>query len=293
MSDTANPFELDPVRVRRSFDRASAEYDRTAVLQAQIREQLLQRLDLVRMEPQVVLDMGSGTGHASLALKRRFPAACVVALDLSTRMLRESKRRQRWFRRFERVGGDAGRLPFTDGSVDLIFSNLMLQWCELDTVLAEVRRVLKPHGLLTFTTFGPDTLVELRRAWSSVDGNVHVNRFLDMHDIGDALVRAGLAEPVLDVERYTLTYPDAMALMRDLKAIGAHNVAAGRPAGLTGRGRLARMCAAYEAYRREGRLPATYEAVFGQAWGRPVSATRGRSAETLIPIGSIGRGRPS
>jgi malonyl-CoA O-methyltransferase len=293
MSESANPFDLDPARVRRSFDRASAHYDRAAVLQAQIREQLLQRLELVRLRPQVVVDAGSGTGHASLALKRRYPQACVVALDLSTQMLRESKRRQRWFRRFERVGGDAGRMPFADGSVDLIFSNLMLQWCNLDAAFGEVRRVLKPHGLFTFTTFGPDTLVELRRAWSSVDGQVHVNQFLDMHDIGDALVRAGLAEPVLDVERYTLTYPDALALMRDLKAIGAHNVAAGRPAGLTGRGRLARMCAAYEAYRRDGRLPATYEAVFGQAWGRPASAARGREGETVIPIGSIRRGRPT
>ncbi|HEU4530801.1 MAG TPA: malonyl-ACP O-methyltransferase BioC [Steroidobacteraceae bacterium] len=293
MSESANPFDLDPALVRRSFDRASADYDRAAVLQAQIREQLLQRLELVRLRPEVVIDAGSGTGHASLALKRRYPQACVVALDLSTQMLRESKRRQRWFRRFERVGGDAGRMPFADGSVDLIFSNLMLQWCDPDAVFAEVRRVLKPHGLFTFTTFGPDTLVELRRAWSSVDAQVHVNQFLDMHDIGDALVRAGLAEPVLDVERYTLTYPDAMALMRDLKAIGAHNVAAGRPAGLTGRGRLARMGAAYEAYRRDGRLPATYEAVFGQAWGRPTSAARGREGETVIPIGSIRRGRPT
>ncbi len=146
----------------------------------------------------------------------------------------------------------------------------MLQWCDdLDAVFAEVRRVLKPGGLLTFTTFGPDTLMELRRAWSSVDGYVHVNQFLDMHDIGDALVRAGLAEPVLDVERYTLTYPDAIVLMRDLKAIGAHNVTAGRPARAhRPRSRLPRMCAAYEAYRRDGRLPATYEVVYGAAWGR-------------------------
>ena len=174
---------------------------------------------------------------------------------------------------------------------DSIFSNIMLQWCgDPEVVFRECARVLRPGGLLTFTSFGPDTLRELRKAWATADQYTHVNRFIDMHDLGDAMLRAGLAEPVMDVERYTLTYPDVRGLMRDLKAIGAHNVNAGRARGLTGRRALERMTAAYESERRDGRLPATYEVVYGQAWalesGLRSSAPAG---EIRIPIGRIGR----
>jgi malonyl-CoA O-methyltransferase len=169
-------------------------------------------------------------------------------------------------------------LPFPDASVDVAVSNLMLQWCDdLDVAFAEIRRVLKPDGFFSFTTFGPDTLRELRAAWATVDDYTHVNTFIDMHDIGDALGRAGLTEPVLDVERVTLTYSDVLALMRDLKVIGAHNVTAGRLRGLTGRSRLRAMEAAYESQRRDGRIPATYEVVYGAAWG-----AAGRRGATLI-----------
>jgi len=291
-----DPYLIDGGRVRRSFGRAARDYDAAAVLQSRVRTELLDRLEVVRLEPDVVLDLGAGTGHASLALKRRYRAAQVVALDLAPGMLQEAGRRQTLLRRFRRVCADAAALPLGTASVDLVFSNLMLQWCnDPDAVFRECRRVLKPGGLLTFTTFGPDTLVELRRAWAAADdGHTHVNRFIDMHDLGDALVRSGLAEPVLDVERYTLTYATARDLMRDLKAIGAHNATAGRPRGLTGTGAFARMAAEYETHRREGRLPATYEVVFGQAWA-PMSALRPRAApgEVTVPIGQIGgRSRP-
>jgi malonyl-CoA O-methyltransferase len=288
---------LDHDVVRDSFSRAAASYDAAAVLQAQVRNELLDRLDLVKLEPEVVMDLGAGTGHATLELKRRYRGSRVVAADLAEGMLREAGRRQSLLRRFDRVGADAAALPLRDGSVDLIFSSLMLQWCpDPDAVLRECRRVLKPGGLLTFTTLGPDTLVELRRAWLAADAShPHVNTFLDMHDLGDALVRAGLAEPVMDVERYTLTYDEVRGLMRDLKAIGAHNAATGRPKGLTGKRTLGRMIEAYETFRREdGRLPATYEVVFGQAWG-PVGPVRTKMAgmgETRIPVGSIGRRLP-
>jgi len=292
--DPRNPFTLDRTLVRRSFDRASRSYDAAAVLQARVRDQLLQRLELVRINPACVVDAGAGTGHASRELKRHYRNARVVALDVSPAMLGEARRQQGLLRRFDRLCADAARLPLADASVDLIYSNLMLQWCDdIDAVFAEARRVLKPHGLLTFSTLGPDTLGELRSAWAAVDGHVHVNRFLDMHDIGDALVRAGLAEPVLDVERYTLTYDDTLALMRDLKAIGAHNVTAGRPSGLTGRGRLARMSAAYEASRCDGKLPATFEVVFGQAWGRTMQQRPGGPRETHVAVSSIGHRRGS
>jgi malonyl-CoA O-methyltransferase len=286
-----DPFRLDRARLRRAFDRAAQGYDAAAVLQGRVREELLGRLDVVRLEPAVVLDLGAGTGHASLALKRRYRAAQVVALDLSPTMLAEAARRQTLLRRFRRVCADAAALPLRAASVDLVCSNLMLHWCnDPDAVLRECLRVLRPGGLLTFTTFGPDTLVELRRAWAAADGYTHVNRFIDMHDLGDALVRAGLAEPVMDVERYTLTYATARDLMRDLEAIGARNANDGRPRGLTGKGTLARTIAAYEGCRRDGRLPATYEVVFGQAWA-PAARPRPHAApgEVRVPIGQIGR----
>lgn len=287
----SDPFDIDLAQVRRSFGRSARAYDAAAVLQKRVRDELLQRLDVVRLEPAVVLDLGAGTGHASLALKRRYRSSQVIALDIAEGMLREAGRRQTLLRRFRRVCGEAAALPVRDASVDLVFSNLMLQWCQdPDAVFGEIRRVLKPGGLLTFTTFGPDTLVELRRAWAAADGRTHVNRFIDMHDLGDALVRSGLAEPVMDVERFTLTYAEVRDLMRDLKDIGAHNANAGRPRGLTGKGTLARMTAAYEAFRKDGRLPATYEVVYGQAWC-PVAPPRrkGLLGEVVVPIGKIGR----
>jgi malonyl-CoA O-methyltransferase len=284
-------FMLERKEVRRAFGRAAAGYDAAAALQHRIRGELLERLDLVRIQPSAVLDLGAGTGHAALALKRRYPKSQVVALDLAESMLREAGRRQTLLRRFRRVCADAACLPFRPASFDIVFSNLMLQWCdEPDQVFAECRRVLRPGGLLSFASFGPDTLLELRRAWAAVDDRVHVNRFIDMHDLGDALLRAGLAEPVMDVERHVLTYAELRELMLDLKAIGAHNASAGRLKGLTGKGALAGMTAAYETFRRDGRLPATYEVVFGHAWA-PVTTPRPRApvGEAHVPIDQIGR----
>jgi len=287
-------FRIDGREVRRSFGRAAHDYDAAAVLQSEVRSELLGRLDLVRLVPEVVLDLGAGTGRATIELKRRYRNSRVVAVDIAEGMLHEAARRQTLLRRFRRVCADAAALPLRADSVDLVFSNLMLQWCnDPDRVFAECRRVLRPNGLLAFATFGPDTLVELRRAWSAADGRTHVNRFIDMHDLGDALVRSGFAEPVLDVERYTLTYAEARDLMRDLKAIGAHNANAGRPRGLTGKGTLARMLEAYEGFRQDGRLPATYEVVFGHAWA-PVPRPKGRevAGEVSVPLSRIGRRSP-
>ncbi|MGH8276042.1 MAG: malonyl-ACP O-methyltransferase BioC, partial [Steroidobacteraceae bacterium] len=247
-----------------------------------------------RCEPGVVLDLGAGTGRVTRELGRRYRRALVIALDIAPGMLREARRNQGLWRRFARLCGDALRLPLADASVDVVFSNLMLQWCEpLAAALAEVRRVLRPDGFFAFSTFGPDTLKELREAWAQADGLNHVNYFPDLHEVGDALSRVGLAEPVLDVDRIELGYPDALALMRDLKAIGAHNVTAGRPRALMGRGRLARMSAAYEALRRENRLPATYEVIYGASWGaagRPAAAAL--AGEARIAPGSIRRHEP-
>ncbi|HEY6515833.1 MAG TPA: malonyl-ACP O-methyltransferase BioC [Steroidobacteraceae bacterium] len=290
MSET-DLFQLDKAGVRAAFDRASATYEAAAVLQSRVAEELLDRLEPFDFRPRVVLDLGAGTGRAAAQLKRRYRGSTVIALDLAPGMLHQAARHQRLFRRFERICADGARLPLGSASVDIVFSNLMLQWCDpLDDVFAEIRRVLKPQGFFTFTTFGPDTLKELRSAWAEADSHNHVNRFLDMHDVGDALVRAGLQEPVLDIDRTQLTYDDGMALMHDLKCIGARNATAGRPRSLVGRDRLRRVLTAYESFRKDGRLPATYEIVYGAAWGtagRPAAAVQG--GEVRIPPAAIRR----
>jgi malonyl-CoA O-methyltransferase len=269
----SDPFALARTSVRNTFDRAGASYEAAALLQSNVAAELLSRLEPFAFAPAVVLDLGAGTGRCSAQLKRRYRRAQVLALDLAPGMLQAAARHQRWLRRFECICADAAALPLSAGSVDVIFSNLMLQWCgPPDEVFAEARRVLKPQGFFAFSTFGPDTLCELREAWGE-DGHTHVNRFLDVHDIGDALMRAGFAEPVLDVERMTVTYPDALGLMRDLQAIGARNVTAGRARTLTGKGRLRQMRERYETYRRDGTLPATYEVIYAAAWsGRGAAA---------------------
>ncbi|MGH8371822.1 MAG: malonyl-ACP O-methyltransferase BioC [Gammaproteobacteria bacterium] len=259
-------FSLDRRQVRNAFDRAAHEYDAAAVLQHEVGTRLLERLDLTTLKPARILDIGCGTGRATPELIRRYRGAQVVAADFAPAMLREVRRRF-WFRRPSLVCADAASLPFADAGFDLVFCNLMLQWCDdLDTCLRELRRVTATHGLVLFSTLGPDTLRELRAAWREVDGATHVNRFVDMHDIGDALIRAGFVEPVMDVEHITLTYQDVYGLMRDLKRIGAHNVTGGRARNLTGRERMRKLAAAYERTRHDGRLPATYEVVYGTAW---------------------------
>ncbi len=257
----------DKASARRSFEQAASGYDEAAVLQREVGTRLLERLDLMRMQPQRILDLGSGTGHCVDGLFARYRKAGVVALDIAQPMLQHARRRGRWLRRPSCVCADAERLPFGENSFDLVFSNLMLQWCtDLDAAFSELRRVLKPGGLLLFSSFGPDTLKELRASWREVDRYAHVNTFLDMHDVGDALVRARFADPVMDVERLTVTYADVWKLMRELKKIGAHNVTGGRPRGLTGKQRMQQLVEAYEKLRRDGVLPASYEIVNGHAW---------------------------
>lgn len=284
-------YAIDTGRVRRAFDRASATYDEAAVLQDEVRARMLERLDLLRLAPRRILDAGSGTGLGSLALRKRYRSSDIVALDIATAMLEAGRQRQRLWRRWQSVCGDVAALPLATASFDMVFCNLALQWCpDLDRALAEFRRVLAPDGVLMFATFGPDTLRELRAAWAQADGFNHVNAFIDMHDIGDAMLRAKLAEPVMDVEHFTLEYDTPRDLMRDLKAIGARNATAGRARGLTGPRRLRAMEAAYEEFRRDGRLPATYEVVYGHGWA-PRTAATGADGSIAIPVAAIGRRR--
>lgn len=266
--------EFDKRNVRRSFERAAATYDAAAVLQREVERRMFERLDYVKLAPATVLDAGSGTGTGARELARRYPRARLIALDIALTMLEAARGPRSLLQRLgvgrSRIAcvcADIERLPLKGGSVDLIWSNATLQWAtDLPATLKELRRVLRPGGLLMFSTFGPDTLKELRAAFAASDGHSHVNRFVDMHDIGDLLVQARLADPVMDMEHITMTYGTVRDLMRDLKAIGAHNVTAGRPRGLGGRQALAAVEQYYEAWRRNGVLPATYEVVYGHAW---------------------------
>lgn len=288
--EMSDEFHLDPAQVRRSFDKAARSYDDAAAVATEIRNRLLERLDIVKLQPQAILDLGAGTGHASKALRHRYRSAEVIALDLSAGMLAQAERKQAWLRRFDPVRADAHRLPLKDASVELVFSNLMLEWChDPDAVFQEIRRVLKPGGLLTFTTLGPDTLRELREGWRKVDSYTHVHRFIDMHDLGDALMRAGLAEPVMDTERLTVTYPDLDALMRELTESGATNVAYGRRRGLSTKACLQTLRDAVRKEPQSGALPVSVEVVYGHAWAGELRRPQRAGDEIRIPVSSLKR----
>jgi len=284
--DKIMQIALDKEKARKSFARAAAAYDEAAFLQHEIGRRMLERLDCVRIAPRRILDIGCGTGVATEALLRRYPKAEVIALDFALPMLERTRRRGGWRRRPRCLCADLDHLPVAAQSVDLVFANAALQWsAQPAAAFADIARVLRPGGLLMFSTFGPDTLKELRAAWAEVDGRPHVHGFIDMHDYGDMLVGAGLADPVMDVERMTLTYRDALQLMQEIKLIGAGNASMQRARGLLGRDRLARVCAAYERFRdAEGRLPVSYEVVHGHAWG----ATQRRvGGETRVPLAAL------
>jgi malonyl-CoA O-methyltransferase len=271
MSDEAL---IDKREVRRSFEHAAPRYDAHAVLQHEVCGRMLERLEYIKLKPDVILDAGSGTGNAVPGLLARYPGATLIALDLAYAMLERVHRRLKWWQvlpalrpALHAVCGDVERLPIRHEAAALVWSNLALQWVnDLPLALGELHRVLAPGGLLMFSTFGPDTLKELRRAYEGTDERTHVSRFIDMHDIGDMLVGSGYADPVMDMEQITLTYDSVRALMRELKAIGAHNATAGRPRTLAAKSVLGKVERNYEAFRREGKLPATFEVVYGHAW---------------------------
>lgn len=280
---TASVPLLDKARVRRQFEAAVRTYDAAAVLQRTVADRLVQRLDVVRSRPVQILDAGCGTGYCSRVLARRYPRARIVGVDLARGMAAAARRKAGWFARSRFVNADAERLPFTDAGFDMVLSNFMLPWCDPARVFPELLRVLRPNSLFVFTSVGPDTLQELREAWRHGDADASRDPFLDMHDVGDALVRAGFVDPVMDVERFTLTYADLGGLLRDLKALGTGNALRMRPRGLIGRTRFDRFRAAYEAKREGGRLPATCEVVYGHAW-TPRALAGGRR---VVKINSV------
>jgi malonyl-CoA O-methyltransferase len=300
--DAPDPRDVDPRAVRRAFSRAAPTYDASAVLQREIAARMAQRLDYVKVAPARILDAGCGTGEALGELAARYPSADLVGLDLAAPMLVQARRRAEASRTVLRrllgpvlrkpaitmprfVCADLNALPLAGVSCDLVWSNLALQWInDLPRAFGEVRRVMRVGGLFMFSTFGPDTLKELRAAFARVDGHTHTSRFPDMHDVGDALVAAGFADPVMDMEQVTLTYGAPDALLRELKAIGATNATRGRPRGLTGPRRWHRLLATLERLRVDGRIPATFEVVYGHAWkGEPRRTADGHAIVSMPP----------
>jgi malonyl-CoA O-methyltransferase len=250
----------DKRQVAASFSRAAESYDSVAALQRTVGQQLLAQLP-VEFNPTCWLDLGCGTGYFSRVLAERFATSQGVALDIAEGMLQHARPLggAQFF-----VAGDAECLPLRNASCDLLFSSLALQWCaDFQAVLSEAGRVLRPGGVLAFSSLCVGTLQELRDSWQAVDGFVHVNRFRQLEDYQRLCDASGLTQLSLHTTPQTLYYSDVRSLTHELKALGAHNLNPGRPGGLTGRARMLALLNAYEQFRQPQGLPATYQVVYG------------------------------
>ena len=282
---------LDKQITRKHFERAARQYDGAAVLQREIASRLCDRLDYIKLQPARALDAGSGTGFITADLLKRYPKADIIALDLAFNMAKKSRQTGRWLRKPKVICADAENLPLQADSIDLLMSSLMLQWSnDLEKTFQGFHHVLAPNGLLLFSTFGPDTLKEMRQSWATVDGLPHTSAFVDMHDIGDALLRTGFINPVMDMEIITMTYANVRQLMRDIKAIGASNTDSARSKGLMGKQKLAAFEQAYEQFKTADQLyPASWEVIYGHAWLGEGPGVKKQSAkfdtfDKVIPI---------
>ncbi len=259
---------LDKKNIRQHFEKSADSYDAAAVLQREIAKRMGERLDYIKLQPNVVLDAGCGTGFITKDLLKRYPKSQILALDLALNMTRKTKEQGGWLRKPKLICGDAEQLPLKMESVDLVVSNLMIQWSnDLSKMFLGFHSVLAPNGLLLFSTFGPDTLKEMRESWATVDSTPHTSAFVDMHEIGDALLKAGFINPVTDMELITMTYSNVRQLMKDIKDIGASNTNSERSKGLMGKQKLKDFEQAYEVFKTdEGLYPASWEIIYGHAW---------------------------
>lgn len=275
--------------VSKSFNTHAHEYDSAAVVQQEIGERLFQRLSYLKINPRYILDLGCGTGEFSQQLKKQYPNAIIVGFDLALNMLIEAKSKQAngsWFL----TGGDMARLPFPSGLFDLIFANQAIHWaCDMQLALRELNRVMNVDGCLMFSTLGPDTMMEIRNAWSMVDVYAHTNHFADMHDLGDVMLQEAFVDPVVDMEKITLHYYNLSAMVRALKAQGVRNTNPNRNAAMTGKKNWQQFEKAYAKYiTPDEKYPLTYEVVYGHAWkGAKMQTSSG--SETLISIDQIRR----
>ena len=268
MTNSGSKETLVGADIRRRFEQAATSFDSADFVHAETRKGLLARLEPLLVEAQTVLDLGAATGSTLAALSKRFSGAHLVSVDLAQRMLLECRRKKTWRMRASFVQANARALPFADHSVDVVFANMLLPWLDdLPTTLKEVARVLRKGGVFSFATLGPDSLLHLHRAWQSVDNGVHVSVFPDMHNLGDGLVRAGLADPVLDVDQLRVQYQNVSSLFADLTASGARNALAGRQQTMTGKQRFGRMTSALKSGVVDGKITLDLELIYGHCWG--------------------------
>jgi len=289
MSKDHKEYQIDKDWIRNSFSNAAESYDSVAVLQKEVANRLIERLDFIKVDASNLLDIGSGTGYCSELLCKKFSNLPIYALDIAHGMVKFARDKKSFFKKLRSqtkyVCGDVENLPIRSDSIDLAVSSLTLQWCfNLDLAFEEVRRVIKSDGLFIFATLGPDTLKELRHCWAQVDDSPHVSAFIDMHDIGDALHRAGFSAPVMDVETITLTYSSVKDIMLDLKRLGSRNALSGRARGLTGKKKMQDVMTSYESYKKDGFFPATYEIVYGHAWVGMETKIHQNEKEFPIPV---------
>jgi len=266
--DLLNPPRLDKKSVRKFFNRAAKSYDSAAILQEEVRNRLLDRLHYMHHQPHSVADIGCDTGKAVRGLQQAYPQARIHAIDMADQMLSQARAKFRLLSKPRLVTADMERLPFAAQTFDLVFSSLALPWCnDLKATLAEFARVSRPGAMLLFASFGPATLRELAVSWEELDSHPHVHRFVDMHDVGDAMMAAGFAQPVVDAELIRMEYRDFATLLDDLRNTGASNADNNRRRGLMTPAQLRRLESCYREHGFESdRFVASYEIVYGHAW---------------------------
>jgi malonyl-CoA O-methyltransferase len=290
----ANNIPLNKTEIAKSFSRAATTYDSAALLPLTVGKRLLEKLELMPLQPQHIIDLGCGTGLLTQELSLRHPTATLLAIDIAANMLHVAQQKRPTIKHF--ICAEATSIPVADESVELVFSNLTLAWCcaDLLTVFTEIKRVLKPGGLWLFSTLGPDTLQELKQSFAAVDTHPHIHQFADMHNIGDYLLQTGFHMPVMEMEKIILAYRHAHDLTHDLKMLGAHNLDPKRHRALTPKSHKQKLAATYEQFRNADHLlPATFEIIYGHAW-QPASTLEvpaSKSGETLIPISKISKRR--
>lgn len=286
-------LDINKQRLRDDFSRAAASYDTAAIVQHEICNRALERVEMLKLQPSSILDIGTGTGRSLQGLQSRFPNSLIYACDIALPMLVQCRQHQASIHADKLVCTDAEQLPFTNESIDLIFSTSAIQWCnDLGQLLLECKRVLRPNGALIFSTFGPDTLVELRNSWAKVDHHDHVHEFIDMHHIGDMLLASQFSDPVVDMEVINFQYQSLQQLLRDLKDTGTrgkfNTTNSQHSSGLMSKEKYQRLVEAYEEYRQEnGALQVTYEVIYGYARKWMVSCDNGEKKEVRISINDI------
>lgn len=282
-------MKVNPNLVK-SFDRVASRYDRANVIPMEVGDRLLERLQIFNLKPHVIVDLGSGTGNFLAPLYKKFRGKHIIGVDISLNMLKKARKKIPWYYRKTLVCATADVLPFASNSVDVIFSNLVFHWCaDLSILFAELFRIIRPGGLLMFTMYGPDTLFELRQTWLKVDSYSHINTQPDLHTVGDLLLSAGFADPVLDQEKITLQYNDVSLILSDLKSLGSYNLTKNRCPGLWGKTKMERLIDGYQSFQlTNGKFPVSYEIIYGQAWkSDSIAKHRETRNDVHIPISQI------